>query len=75
MVANAHGGIKPQRFSWIKDSGKIVSVGTNDFNEREYAVIDTRGDISKPLVKSKLDNNTTPIGQMHFDADNEIMYV
>jgi WD40 repeat protein len=56
IVTNAHGGTKPQRMSWIRDSGKILTVGSSEFNEREWAVYDTRGDMSKPLVQQKLDN-------------------
>ena len=74
IVTTAHGGIKPQRMAWIGDSGKILTVGTSEFNEREWAVFDTKGDMSKPLVKAKLDNETQPMS-MHFDSANEIMFI
>lgn len=51
MMTNSHGGSKPQKMAWIGDSGKILTVGASEFNEREWAVYDTKGDISKPLVQ------------------------
>ena len=56
------------------DSGKILTVGTSEFNEREWAVYDTRGDMSKPIVQQKLDKNTAPM-HMHYDSANEIMFI
>ena len=53
--------------AWIGDSGKILTVGTSEFNEREWAVFDTKGDISKPIATAKLDNENMPMN-MHFDS-------
>ena len=49
MVTQAHQGGKPQRINWVGNTGKIVTVGTSEYNERQYAIFDTRGDINTPL--------------------------
>ena len=74
MVGTSHGGSKPTRFHWMGDSNKIISVGTSEFGEREWAVFDPRADISKPLKRQQLDVGTAPM-QMHYDHANEIMFV
>jgi hypothetical protein len=57
MITQAHQGNKAQKLQWIGDSGKIITVGTSEYNERQYAIFDTRGDISTPVTMKKLDNN------------------
>ena len=55
-VCKAHEGAKPQRFQWISNSGKFLSVGVNSMGNRQYAVFDTR-DLSAPLCMKTLDND------------------
>ena len=73
VVAKGHGGIKPMRIQWNLAGDKIVTVGANDFNERQYGVFDVR-DMSKPLVMAKLDTNTQPM-MMHFDPYTNAMFI
>lgn len=56
-VKDAHQGSKAQRVQWKGSHGLQISVGTNDFNDREYMVYDPR-DWSKPLQQAQLDTNT-----------------
>lgn len=57
IIGDAHKGIKAQRIQWNGKSGKIITLGASEYNEREFAVFDPRN-ISKPLVMKKLDQNT-----------------
>jgi hypothetical protein len=57
LIGDAHKGIKAQRIHSGAKSGKIITIGASEYNEREFAVFDPR-DISKPLVIKKLDQNT-----------------
>ena len=61
------------RIQWTKNGDKLVSVGSNDFNERQYGVFDIR-DMSKPLAMAKLDNQNMPM-MMHFDPYVNSMYI
>lgn len=70
----AHGGFKPQRLNWYGNTGKILTVGTSEFNERQWALFDPRGDITKPLVMKKLDNLSSPM-TAHYDHDMGILFV
>lgn len=73
MDTPAHQGIKAQRLQWIGNSGKIITMGSDDFNERQYAVFDTR-DISKPLTLKKLDNEKLT-STMYYDDSINTVYV
>lgn len=48
VVQPAHQGSKAQRLQWKGSHGLMISVGTSDFNDREYMVYDPR-DWSKPV--------------------------
>ena len=48
-------------------------MGSSDFNERQYAVFDTR-DISKPLTLKKLDNEKHT-AQIYYDDSINTVYV
>lgn len=61
------------RLQWNLKGDKIISVGANDFNERQYGVFDIR-DMSKPLTMQKLDNQNMPM-LMHFDPYCNSMYI
>lgn len=47
----------------------MISVGTNDFNDREYMVMDPR-DWSKPLSQTQLDTNTQVCWTYYDDVTN-----
>ena len=34
MVTQAHQGNKAQKLQWVGDTGKIITVGTSEYNER-----------------------------------------
>ena len=51
----------------------LCSFGFSEFNDRQYAIWDTRN-FAEPLVMKKLDNRAC-IGWLHWDGDTNIMYV
>lgn len=68
-VVDAHQGTKAQRVQWKGAHNLLISVGTNDFNDREYMVWDPR-DWSKPLVQTQLDTNTQVCWTYYDDITN-----
>jgi WD40 repeat protein len=74
MVSPVHLGNKPQKMQWVGDSGKIITVGASEYNERQYAIWDIRGDINTPLAMKKLDNHNLPM-QTHYDRYSGMFYV
>ena len=73
MITKAHEGSKAQRLTWLGDSSKILTQGWSAFNERQYAVYDTRN-IDTPLTIKKLDNNNLQAWIHFYDASN-VLYV
>mmetsp|Transcript_16610 Transcript_16610/g.25603 ORF Transcript_16610/g.25603 Transcript_16610/m.25603 type:complete len:185 (-) Transcript_16610:1041-1595(-) len=73
MVGNGHEGSKPQSLNWVGNTGKLITVGTDSFSERQYGIFDSR-DLSKPLVMKKLDNNNLPMFS-HFDSATNLLFV
>jgi len=56
-VIDSHEGSKAQRLQWKGKHNMLISLGTNDGNDREYIVRDPR-DWTKPLQQAQLDTNT-----------------
>lgn len=51
----------------------IISIGTSDYNEREYMIRDFR-DITKPLRTAQLDNNNQVMFS-YYDDINKLFYI
>lgn len=63
---------KPSRVAWNTNSGKLLLIG-NEFTDRCIAFYDPR-DLSKPTKKERIDNSLSN-SQIHYNAENQIMYV
>jgi hypothetical protein len=74
MTTQAHQSSKGQKLQWIGDGSKILTVGFSEYNERQYAIYDIRGNFNTPLAMKKLDNHNL---QMHsyFDRHTGLLYV
>lgn len=68
-VQKSHQGTKAQRVQWKGAHNLQISVGTSEFNDREYMVYDPR-DWSKPLQQAQLDTNTQVCWTYYDDITN-----
>lgn len=73
MVTQAHEGSKAQRLSWVGNSNHIITHGWSAYNERQWAIFDTRN-IETPLTIKKLDNNNLQ-AWIHYDDSINVLYV
>jgi len=73
MSTQAHEGNKAQRFKWLGNTGNILTSGFSEYNERQYAVFDTRA-IEKPLTMRKLDTQNQ-VSWLHYDDASKVVYV
>jgi coronin-1B/1C/6 len=69
-----HGGGKPFRFCWLGGSGGLVTVGFTAQSKRELKVWDPRGDVSKPLNATELDQAAGVI-MPFYDEDTRMLYL
>lgn len=72
-VGMAHESSKAQRVMWNGSHGKMITVGYNDSNERQYMVWDPR-DWSKPLCAPQLDANSQ-VMYTHYDDITNVIWV
>ena len=69
-----HAGGKPFRFTWLGSSGALVTVGFTAQSKRELKVWDPRGDLSKPLNATELDQAAGVI-MPFYDEDTRMLYL
>ena len=69
-----HTGGKPFRFCWLGSSGGLVTVGFTAQSKRELKVWDPRGDVSKPLNVTELDQAAGVI-MPFYDEDTRMLYL
>lgn len=69
----AHDNMKSQRLKWLGDSGHILTQGFNAFNERQYAIFDSRN-LETPLTMKRLDNQNF-MAWLHYDDSSRVLYV
>ena len=69
-----HGGGKPFRFCWLGSSGGVLTVGFTAQSKRELKVWDPRGDLTKPLNTTELDQAAGVI-MPFYDEDTRMLYL
>jgi len=69
-----HAGGKPFRFCWLGSSGGLITVGFTAQSKRELKVWDPRGDVSKPLNATELDQAAGVI-MPFYDEDTRMLYL
>lgn len=72
MVTQAHEGSKRQSMAWIGSTNQIITHGWSSYNERQYAVYDTRN-FDTPITVKKLDTNTQQ-AWIHYDESTRVLF-